>query len=110
MPRSVYKTQSKWCINKHGASKIIDTFETYHPTTGRVAQKSVIHQQSRDAKKLETRLAEEERAEQAKKAKFDSLVTLEGLSAPEFLEMRSATFMCSLAILETDAFIGRNKS
>jgi hypothetical protein len=26
------KTQSKWCINKHGASKIIDTFETYHPS------------------------------------------------------------------------------
>jgi hypothetical protein len=25
------KTQSKWRINKHGASKIIDTFETYHP-------------------------------------------------------------------------------
>jgi hypothetical protein len=24
------KTQSKWCINKHGPSKIIDTFETYH--------------------------------------------------------------------------------
>jgi hypothetical protein len=24
------KTQSKWCINKHGASKITDTFETYH--------------------------------------------------------------------------------
>jgi hypothetical protein len=24
------KTQSKWCLNKHGASKIIDTFETYH--------------------------------------------------------------------------------
>jgi hypothetical protein len=24
------KTQSKWCINKDGASKIIDTFETYH--------------------------------------------------------------------------------
>jgi hypothetical protein len=24
------KTQSKWCKNKHGASKIIDTFETYH--------------------------------------------------------------------------------
>jgi hypothetical protein len=23
------KTQSKWCIKKHGASKIIDTFETY---------------------------------------------------------------------------------
>jgi hypothetical protein len=24
------KTQSKWCINKHGASKNIDKFETYH--------------------------------------------------------------------------------
>jgi hypothetical protein len=24
------KTQSKWCTNKHGASKIIDMFETYH--------------------------------------------------------------------------------
>jgi hypothetical protein len=24
------KTQSEWCINKHGASKIIDMFETYH--------------------------------------------------------------------------------
>jgi hypothetical protein len=33
-------------------------------------------------------LAEEEHAEHAKKAKFDSLVTLEGLSAPEFVEMR----------------------
>jgi hypothetical protein len=29
MPRSVNKTQSKWCIKKYGASKIIDTFETY---------------------------------------------------------------------------------
>jgi hypothetical protein len=26
------KTLSKWCKNKHGASKIIDTFETYHST------------------------------------------------------------------------------
>jgi hypothetical protein len=24
------ETLSKWCENKHGASKIIDTFETYH--------------------------------------------------------------------------------
>jgi hypothetical protein len=23
------ETQRKWCKNKHGASKIIDTFETY---------------------------------------------------------------------------------
>jgi hypothetical protein len=24
------ETLNKWCKNKHGASKIIDTFETYH--------------------------------------------------------------------------------
>jgi hypothetical protein len=24
------ETISKWCKNKHGASKIIDTLETYH--------------------------------------------------------------------------------
>jgi hypothetical protein len=24
------ETLSKWCKNKHGASKIIDMFETYH--------------------------------------------------------------------------------
>jgi hypothetical protein len=24
------ETQGKWCKNKHGASKIIDTLETYH--------------------------------------------------------------------------------
>jgi hypothetical protein len=24
------ETLSKWCKNKHGASKIIDTFDTYH--------------------------------------------------------------------------------
>jgi hypothetical protein len=24
------ETQGKWCKNKHGALKIIDTFETYH--------------------------------------------------------------------------------
>jgi hypothetical protein len=30
------KTQSKWCINKHGALKIIDTFETYPRTIRRL--------------------------------------------------------------------------
>jgi hypothetical protein len=35
MPRSVNKTQSKWFINKHRASKIIDMFETYHASTAR---------------------------------------------------------------------------
>jgi hypothetical protein len=27
------KTQSEWCINKHGASKIIDIFETYQASS-----------------------------------------------------------------------------
>jgi hypothetical protein len=31
------ETQGKWCINKHGASKIIDTFETYQPLPQSVA-------------------------------------------------------------------------
>jgi hypothetical protein len=30
------KTQSKWCINRHGASKIIDTFETYQAARWRM--------------------------------------------------------------------------
>jgi hypothetical protein len=30
------ETIGKWCKNKHGASKIIDTLETYHPTAGLV--------------------------------------------------------------------------
>jgi hypothetical protein len=30
------KTQSKWCINKHGASKIIDTFEMYQSAGGSI--------------------------------------------------------------------------
>jgi hypothetical protein len=25
------ETLNKWCKNKHGASKIMDTLETYHP-------------------------------------------------------------------------------
>jgi hypothetical protein len=30
------KTVGKWCKNKHGASKIIDTFETYQPTSSTI--------------------------------------------------------------------------
>jgi hypothetical protein len=59
-----------------------------NPATGNLAQKSVIAQQPRDAKKLKTRMAEKEHAEAAKKAKFDSLVTLEWLSSSEYVEMR----------------------
>jgi hypothetical protein len=29
------ETQGKWCTNKHGASKIIDTFEKYHAAARR---------------------------------------------------------------------------
>jgi hypothetical protein len=60
----------------------------FNPTTRAMAQKSVISQQARDAKKLKTRMDEEEHAEAAKKAKFDNLMTLEGLSAPEYVEIR----------------------
>jgi hypothetical protein len=28
------ETLGKWCKNKHGASKIMDTLETYHRFTG----------------------------------------------------------------------------
>jgi hypothetical protein len=38
MHKSVTKcneTLGKWCKNKHGASKIIDTLETYHLTGSR---------------------------------------------------------------------------
>jgi hypothetical protein len=52
----------------------------------------VISQQSRDAKKLKTRMTEEELAKQAKKAKFDNLSSFEGLTAPEFVEMRKRIF------------------
>jgi hypothetical protein len=37
------KTQSEWCINKHGASKIIDIFETYQCLDWAVANGSFSH-------------------------------------------------------------------
>jgi hypothetical protein len=40
------KTLSKWCKNKHGASKIIDTFETYHQQSLRNYHNSWVHPQS----------------------------------------------------------------
>jgi hypothetical protein len=59
-----------------------------NPTIGNLSQKSVIAQQARDAKKLKTLMAEEERVEAAKRVKFDSLVTLDVLTSSEFVEMR----------------------
>jgi hypothetical protein len=35
------KTQGKWCKNKHGASKIIDTLETYQVFIGEGASSKV---------------------------------------------------------------------
>jgi hypothetical protein len=32
------ETIYKWCKNKHGASKIIDTFETYHTTVQKIKE------------------------------------------------------------------------
>jgi hypothetical protein len=34
------ETVGKWCKNKHGASKIIDTFETYQTPSGRCDEHS----------------------------------------------------------------------
>jgi hypothetical protein len=36
------ETIGKWCKNKHGASKIIDTFETYHIFTSHRAAASQV--------------------------------------------------------------------
>jgi hypothetical protein len=42
------KTQNKWCKNKHGASKIIDTFETYQTfqSTRRCSDRSLLNDTS----------------------------------------------------------------
>jgi hypothetical protein len=45
------KTLSKWCKNKHGASKIIDTFETYQAATLATVRGSMPKE---SAKELET--------------------------------------------------------
>jgi hypothetical protein len=37
------ETLGKWYKNKHGASKIIDTFETYHPAGREVRRLSLGH-------------------------------------------------------------------
>jgi hypothetical protein len=34
------ETIGKWCKNKHGASKIIDTLETYQSTASKIAKLS----------------------------------------------------------------------
>jgi hypothetical protein len=34
------ETLSKWCKNKHGASKIMDTFETYQAASQESCQRS----------------------------------------------------------------------
>jgi hypothetical protein len=70
----------------------------------------MIAQQARDAKKLKTSMAEEERVEAAKKAKFDSLVTLHGLTTSEFVEMRKRNMYALRATLVTVALSRKSKS
>jgi hypothetical protein len=56
------KTQSKWCVNKHVSSKIIDTFETYQqaePDSGLEAWYAILHM--RDIIKTEQDLLVPER-------------------------------------------------
>jgi hypothetical protein len=42
------ETVGKWCKNKHGASKIIDTLETYHPPATTTTTTRGKIQQNRD--------------------------------------------------------------
>jgi hypothetical protein len=49
------KTLSKWCKNKHGASKIIDTFETYQ-CSGGLQPRACIHLHDADRKASNDRL------------------------------------------------------
>jgi hypothetical protein len=42
------ETVGKWCKNKHGASKIIDTFETYcNETSIKIAHNPVQHERTK---------------------------------------------------------------
>jgi hypothetical protein len=41
------ETIGKWCKNKHGASKIIDTFETYQRASSKLAEALVIAEEKR---------------------------------------------------------------
>jgi hypothetical protein len=38
------ETLSKWCKNKHGASKIIDTLETYQLSLGMLMHEKFMHE------------------------------------------------------------------
>jgi hypothetical protein len=51
------KKQSKWCINKHGASKIIDTLETYQRGAyGGEYLRTELHLRARGGRRLEKKL------------------------------------------------------
>jgi hypothetical protein len=39
VPRKCNETVGKWCKNKHGASKIIDTLDTYQATGTMIASR-----------------------------------------------------------------------
>jgi hypothetical protein len=53
------ETIGKWCKNKHGASKIIDTFETYQPLGDTDGQRNkMLTQKISVTPALERRVAE----------------------------------------------------
>jgi hypothetical protein len=54
------KTQSKWCINKHGASKIIDTFETYQSQSQSKRRNRVSHCDKGESFPFRGRMADEQ--------------------------------------------------
>jgi hypothetical protein len=50
-----YKTQSKWCVNKHGASKIIDTFETYQSQSPQTQRTNSPGREDHEARREDTK-------------------------------------------------------
>jgi hypothetical protein len=54
------KTQSKWCINKHGASKIIDTFETYQSQSESKRRNRVSHCDKGESLPFRGRMADDQ--------------------------------------------------
>jgi hypothetical protein len=86
------KTLSKWCKNKYGASKIIDTFETYQqvvPDSGLEAWYVILHM--RDIIKTEQDLLVPERL---RKASIDMANTTDAQVRAEFRAIQRT--ICSI--------------
>jgi hypothetical protein len=53
------ETLSKWCKNKHGASKIIDTFDMYQAQQARITMAWTIRRHGGDARRSISPLGQE---------------------------------------------------